>query len=64
MLGENDRPCVMVYISVFVLHQTVSVHLAKVKVDNNFNKYSITKININGTMTMQMMMVSRRGLQL
>jgi len=36
----------MVYISVFGLHQTVSVHLAKVKADSNFNKYSISKIII------------------
>jgi len=33
----------MVHIFVFGLHQTVSVHLAKVKADNNFNKYSISK---------------------
>ena len=36
----------MAYISVFGLHQTVSVHLAKVKADNNFNKYSVSKIII------------------
>lgn len=36
----------MVYISVFGFHQTVSVHLAKVKADSILNKYSISKIII------------------